>query len=50
MELLSPWDSHALQMANPRVNDAIQIAGGLTSTNNQGINLSLVKTVKNLYS
>ena len=32
---------YALQMANPRVNDAIQIAGGLTEdANGQGINLA----------
>jgi len=32
---------YALQMANPRVNDAIQIAGGLTEdANEQGINLA----------
>ena len=32
---------YALQMVNPRVNDAIQIAGGLTEdANGQGINLA----------
>ena len=39
-------------MVNPRVNDAIQIAGGLTEdANSQGINLaSPIEMVKNLYS